>query len=135
MIWDKINAEPAIQERVMNSMYEFVIVFAKQNAIARQFDVFNAGRGTFSNVIRLQKNHQRQGINHKAVFPLQLPQTLIRNFTMEGDTVLDPFMGSATTAIACIKEKRHYIGFELNKEYYDKACERIRNEQAQMTLF
>ena len=134
MIWDKINAEPAIQERVMNSMYEFVIVFAKQNAIARQFDVFNAGRGTFSNVIRLQKNHQRQGINHKAVFPLQLPQTLIHNFTMEGDTVLDPFMGSATTAIACIKEKRHYIGFELNKEYYDKACERIRNEQAQLKL-
>jgi site-specific DNA-methyltransferase (adenine-specific) len=44
-------------------------------------------------------------------------------------------MGSGTTAIACIKEKRHFIGFELNKEYYDKAVKRIKDEQAQLTLF
>jgi DNA modification methylase len=43
-------------------------------------------------------------------------------------------MGSGTTAIACIKENRHFIGFELNEEYYLKACERIRNEQAQLKL-
>jgi len=40
-----------------------------------------------------------------------------------------------TTAIACIKERRHFIGFELNKEYYDKACKRIKEEQQQLTLF
>ena len=44
-------------------------------------------------------------------------------------------MGSATTAIACIKEKRHFLGFELNKEYYDKAVKRIKDVQAQPTLF
>lgn len=44
-------------------------------------------------------------------------------------------MGSATTAIACIKEKRHFVGFELNKEYYDKAVKRIETEKAQLTLF
>jgi DNA modification methylase len=49
--------------------------------------------------------------------------------------VLDPFMGSATTAVACHKYKRHFIGFELNKEYFDKACKRIKAEQAQLTLF
>ena len=53
----------------------------------------------------------------------------------EGGTVLDAFIGSGTTAIACIKEKRHYIGFELNKEYYDKAVQRIDAEQRQLTLF
>ena len=42
---------------------------------------------------------------------------------------------NSTTAIACIKEKRNFIGFELNKEYYDKACKRIRWEMAQQTLF
>lgn len=42
---------------------------------------------------------------------------------------------NSTTAIACIKEKRHFIGFELNKEYYDKAIRRIKVEQAQLTLF
>ena len=49
--------------------------------------------------------------------------------------VFDPFMGSATTAIASIKEHRHFIGFELNKEYYEKAMKRIKDVQAQPTLF
>jgi len=62
-------------------------------------------------------------------------ETLVFNSSEAGDIVLDPFMGSGTTAIACIKERRHYIGFELNKEYYDKACKRIKAEQAQLTLF
>lgn len=44
-------------------------------------------------------------------------------------------MGSGTTAIACLKEKRHYVGFELNKEYSDKAQERIERERQQLTLF
>ena len=52
-----------------------------------------------------------------------------------GGVVLDPFMGSGTTALACIKEKRHFVGFELNKEYYDKAVKRIKDVQAQPTLF
>jgi DNA modification methylase len=44
-------------------------------------------------------------------------------------------MGSGTTAVASIMEKRHFIGFELNKEYYDKAVKRIRHEQRQPRLF
>jgi site-specific DNA-methyltransferase (adenine-specific) len=42
---------------------------------------------------------------------------------------------NSTTAIACIKERRHFIGFELNKEYFDKAMKRIKKEQSQLTLF
>ena len=60
---------------------------------------------------------------------------IVNASTKEGDTVLDPFMGSGTTAIACIREKRNFIGFELNKEYYDKACKRIQLEMAQPNLF
>ena len=67
--------------------------------------------------------------------PLNIIQTLIVNSSNECQTVLDPFMGSGTTAVACIKEKRHFIGFELNKEYYDKACQRIDAYQRQLTLF
>lgn len=44
-------------------------------------------------------------------------------------------MGSGTTAVAAIKEKRHFVGFELNKEYYDKAVKRIKAEQAQLSFF
>ena len=63
-----------------------------------------------------------------------LPYGTTRN---QWDSVipLDNCMGSGTTAIACIKERRHFIGFELSKEYFDKACKRINAEQAQLTLF
>lgn len=72
---------------------------------------------------------------HPTQKPTALIRYLIRTYTNEGDTVLDNCMGSGTTAVACIKEKRHFIGFELNKEYYDKACKRIKAEQAQLSLF
>lgn len=73
------------------------------------------------------------------IHPTQKPVALIRELillnTDAGATILDPFMGSGTTAIACIKEKRHFIGFELDGYYYEKASARIAAEQAQQTLF
>lgn len=132
LIWDKKTAEPAMHEGVLNSEYELIIAFDHGDCKGRQFHTANWERGTLSNVIRVGKNREN---DHRAAFPLMLPQLLIRNFTNEGETVCDPFMGSATTAIACIKEKRHFVGFELNKEYYDKACKRIQAEQSQLTLF
>ena len=72
---------------------------------------------------------------HPTQKPVDLIAYLVRTYTNEGDTVLDNCMGSGTTAIACIKEKRHFIGFELNEEYYNKACKRIKDEQSQLKLF
>lgn len=72
---------------------------------------------------------------HPTIKPLNIIQTLILNSSQECQTVLDPFMGSGTTAVACIREKRHFICFELNKEYYDKACIRIDAEQRKLKLF
>lgn len=66
---------------------------------------------------------------HPAIHPTQKPVELvaylIRTYSNEGDTILDNCMGSGTTAIACIREKRNYIGFELNEEYYRQSLERI----------
>uniref|UniRef100_UPI004029D199 DNA-methyltransferase n=1 Tax=Alloprevotella sp. TaxID=1872471 RepID=UPI004029D199 len=72
---------------------------------------------------------------HPTQKPVALLQYLIRTYSNEGDTILDNCMGSGTTAIAAIREKRKFVGFELNKEYYEKACKRIQKEQAQLTLF
>jgi site-specific DNA-methyltransferase (adenine-specific)/modification methylase len=72
---------------------------------------------------------------HPTQKPVALIQYLIRTYSNEGDTILDNCMGSGTTAIACIREKRNFIGFELNKEYYEKACKRIQLEMAQPSLF
>jgi len=72
---------------------------------------------------------------HPTQKPVDLIRYLIRTYTNEGETILDNCMGSGTTAIACHREKRHFIGFELNKKYYDKALKRIKLEQQQLTLF
>ena len=72
---------------------------------------------------------------HPTQKPVALIQYLIRTYSNEGDTILDNCMGSGTTAIAAIREKRHYIGFEKSEEYWRKSMERIRNELSQQTLF
>jgi DNA modification methylase len=64
--------------------------------------------------------------NHSAAFPLDLPKWFIRLFTKKDDIVLDPFMGSGTTALAALELERHYIGIELMKQYYDRSLERIK---------
>ena len=90
------------------------------------------GKASKSNVLQYAKD--TDGF-HPTQKPVALIADLIRTYSNEGDTILDNCMGSGTTAVACIKEKRHFIGFELNKEYYDKACKRIDAAQRQLTLF
>jgi len=68
--------------------------------------------------------------NHGAAFPEALPTWFIRLFTGEHDLVLDPFLGSGTTAIACIKTNRHFIGIEVSPQYYEIACKAIESEKA-----
>lgn len=63
--------------------------------------------------------------NHSAAFPISLPAWFIKLFTEEGDVVLDPFIGSGTTALACIELNRHYVGIELMNDYYELALEAI----------
>mgnify|MGYP003448467487 FL=1 len=62
---------------------------------------------------------------HPAVFPEKLAEDNILSWSCEGDLVLDPFMGSGTTAKMAILNNRNYIGFELNKDYYEKSLERV----------
>lgn len=63
--------------------------------------------------------------NHPAVFPEQLAADHIITWSNPGDVVLDPFMGSGTTAVAAIKSGRHYIGFDISQEYCEIAEHRI----------
>jgi site-specific DNA-methyltransferase (adenine-specific) len=63
--------------------------------------------------------------SHSAVFPVALPAWFIELFTVEGDLVLDPFMGSGTTAVAAVQLGRKYVGIELMQEYCDIASKRI----------
>ena len=62
---------------------------------------------------------------HPTQKPVELMEWIIKNYTKEGQIILDPFLGSGTTAIACINTNRNYLGFELDKQYYDIANVRI----------
>ena len=73
--------------------------------------------------------------SHPAVFPEQLARDHILSWSNEGDVVLDCFMGSGTTAVACVKNNRKYIGFEISKEYCEIAERRVRETSLQTTFF
>lgn len=66
---------------------------------------------------------------HPAPFPEQLATDHILSWSNEGDTVLDPFMGSGTTGVACVKTKREFIGIELDEGYFKIAEQRIRETE------
>lgn len=88
-------------------------------------------------VVRVYRQMARNGAEseHPAVFPVRLPEELLMSFTQEGGAVLDPFMGSGTTGVACANLGREFIGIEIEPKYFDIACERIRMAQAQGRLF
>ena len=64
-------------------------------------------------------------VGHPAPFPVELPRRLIELYTFAGDLVLDPFMGSGTTAVAAVESGRHFVGFDLSAEYLEIAERRI----------
>ena len=76
-----------------------------------------------TNVLHMATESSNRG--HSASFPLGLPTWFIKLFTTPGDLVLDPFIGSGTTAVASIKLDRHYVGSELNQNYYQVAQKAI----------
>ncbi|HWR82230.1 MAG TPA: site-specific DNA-methyltransferase [Candidatus Deferrimicrobium sp.] len=68
--------------------------------------------------------------NHSAAFPLALPMWFIQLFTDEGDLVLDPFVGSGTTALACQKLQRRFIGIDISREYCEMALKSLQQDVA-----
>jgi site-specific DNA-methyltransferase (adenine-specific) len=75
----------------------------------------------------------RSNDEHEAQFPLELPSRVIRLFSAPGDVVMDPFVGSGTTAVAAVQHHRQYLGFELLADYAALASKRM--EQTQATLW
>jgi len=122
-IWEKSNPLPAAGNGITNA-YEFVIVF---------------GSGIRSNKT-YTKNHLTTSVakmykNHKAIMHPDVANFFIKNFTNEGDIILDPFMGSGTTGVACKILNRSFIGIEIDPEYFEFACKRVSDSGKQGDLF
>ena len=67
---------------------------------------------------------------HPTQKSLKLMEEIIRTHTNEKETILDPFMGSGTTGVACLELNRKFIGIELDKKYFNITIERIKKEQS-----
>tara|TARA_R110002012_G_C11415188_1_gene587549 strand:- start:13 stop:735 length:723 start_codon:yes stop_codon:yes gene_type:complete len=126
IIWDKINSQPAMQSDVMNSQNEIILILG-DNPISRKFSNSNFKRGTLSNVWSIKRG-KKITKKHRATFPEELVDKILKNFTKENDLVYDCFMGSGTTAKMCLKNNRYFIGSEISKEYCKIAEQRIKNE-------
>ena len=125
IIWNKSTVPPAIEPGVMNSKFEFIIIFSNQRPHLRKFDYLNF-RGNFNNVIEGKSAGDNLSARyHKATFPNYLIETIIKNFSTPGDIILDPMMGSGTTAESCLLSNRNFIGIEINSKYCEIAEERL----------
>ena len=73
-------------------------------------------------------------VGHPAPFPVELPRRLIELYTYRGDLVLDPFMGSGSTAVAAVRTERHFVGFDTDPTYVALAERRVAEERASATM-
>lgn len=102
-----------------------------ENALMR-YNLHTETREVFSNIIKVRMSTKDHG-KHVAQKPLELMELLISLVTMEGQTVMDPFMGSGTTCVAAQKLNRHYIGIDIDPKSVHIAKERL-NLSAQIEL-
>lgn len=94
---------------------------------------WNAGgkRGVYTHCTNAPDRHGK----HPTEKPWRLMAEILKDFTNEGQTILDPFMGSGTTGVSCAKMGRKFTGIELDPKYFDIACKRIEEAYAQPDLF
>lgn len=149
MIWEKTGMLPT-QDRYY-AIFEYMFIFSKGKPKSTNFieDKPNKGGGRIQKKDScINKGNQKTGngtfirkhvgrrtniwriaigenSGHPAIFPEQLATDHIISWSNEGDTVLDPFMGSGTTGVACKKLNREFIGIEISQEYCDLARRRI----------
>lgn len=128
LTWHKTNPVPTCNNKYLSDT-EYIVFMRKGANLYGSFE-------TKHKYFLSQTNTEDKKLyGHPTIKPLNIIQTLIINSSVAGDVVLDPFMGSGTTAIAALKSNRHFLGFEINKDYYDTACQRIKNETNQLELF
>lgn len=115
----------------LRDVHEYILVFSKNNfqrpnpqkraATISKEDFLECSKSVWTFPAESAKK-----IGHPAPFPVELPRRLIQLYTFDGEIILDPFMGSGQTALAALATGRHFVGYEINKEYAHLAEQRIQ---------
>lgn len=117
--WHKTNAMPTFSNKYLSDT-EYCLYFRK-NAYCKPSCYDDAKTFCFEPINVKDKKQ----FKHPTIKPLEMIMKSVRNSTRENQTILDPFMGSGTTGVACKKLNRNFIGIELDMDYFLTACERI----------
>lgn len=127
--WVKPDSTPQLNGQGPAQGYECFVCAWNGSGHAR----WNAGgkRGVYTHCVN---NSERHG-EHPTEKPRRLMAEIIGDFTNDGETILDPFMGSGTTGVAAVQMGRDFIGIEREERYFEIACRRIEEAQRQGDLF
>ena len=118
LIWNKGNK---IMGQYYMSQYEYILFFRK----GKGKKINNCGTSDILSISN-KKTKDKDGKNiHDTEKPVELMEVLVNNSSQENELVLDPFMGVGSTGIACIKNKRNFIGIEIDKNYFNIAKSRL----------
>jgi DNA modification methylase len=139
IIWDKAASAStstawgswlSASNPVLRDVHEYILVFSKQTFSRpgkdRESTIERDEFLSFTKSVWTFPAESARAVGHPAPFPEELPRRLIQLYTFEGDVVLDPFCGSGTTCVAAKNTGRHFLGYEINAEYVQKAEERLK---------
>ena len=123
LTWHKTNPVPACGNKYLSDT-EYLLFFREKGVKVR---------GTYYTKRKFyvtQTNKRDKGkYNHPTVKPLDITENIIINSSLEGDVVLDCFMGSGTVGEACVKLNRNFIGIELDPTYFETAKKRLEEAE------
>ena len=122
----KMLTEPTKQEGRVDKNYRGQVT-ADEKYVGKDVKVIKSTKKKSNIWMYSQNNGIDRMVKHKAQFPEQLASDHILSWSNENDLVLDPFMGSGTTAKMALVNNRNFIGFEINAEYVDMACDRVNS--------
>lgn len=128
LCWHKTNPVPACGNKYLTDT-EFILFFREKGVkISGEF------KTKFTYYVTPLNQSDKKQYGHPTIKPLEIVQNLILNSSNESDIILDPFLGSGTTAVAAVNANRHYIGFELDENYFDIACKRLDEVENHVVL-
>jgi len=119
---------------VLRDVHEYILVFSKGDFKLDKKDkedtITKEQFMEYTKSVWNMNTESARKIGHPAPFPVELPYRLIQLFSYKDDVILDPFIGSGTTAIATINSERNYIGFEISEKYCKLAEKRINEKNS-----
>lgn len=128
LTWHKTNPVPTCNNKYLSDT-EYIVFMRKGAKLFGSYETKHKYYISKTNV------EDKKLYDHPTPKPLPLISMLIENSSEEGQTVLDPYMGSGTTAVAALRLRRRFLGFEICQKYFDKAQERISEAKRQLTLW